>query len=147
MPHIITCTACRQAIEIPEANKNPWLNCPHCRTRNVNPAALEQAAPGKVTWMHVLGTLLVLSGFFGAVLGTGAVWFGEVFSLREVDSVRIFITFASFVSLAAAGYLVLIRGGEAPSQVAKVGLIIVLLLMTVSGLIYVSSCPPTPHDR
>src|SRR5688572_24422685 len=59
VPHTITCTGCRAAIEIADAQQDPWVNCPHCQARNVNPVALQQTL-GHVTWLGLLGMLLVM---------------------------------------------------------------------------------------
>lgn len=50
MPREVTCSACNHVLRIAEGSSSPWLTCPRCLARVVNPHALVQTpgAPGGI---------------------------------------------------------------------------------------------------
>jgi hypothetical protein len=45
MTHEVTCSSCKHLLRVSEGSRSPWLTCPRCLARVVNPAALVQTGP------------------------------------------------------------------------------------------------------
>ena len=143
MPCEVFCSACGKVVSIPEGIRSPWVECPHCRARVVNPQALEHKGLAGVTGTGVLGTLLLLLGTLGWLGGCGAI---VLYSLGNRQDARgdayFYIHTISSAFLLASGVMLLLAGKGKPRRpfllaAAGLGVLAALALLITSGLIVI----------
>jgi LSD1 subclass zinc finger protein len=138
----VPCSHCGTPVPLPEGSKIPWVKCPQCQARIVNPQALRRTNR-VLAWPGVAGTMLLLLGSLGWVFGlvaiAGDAWFtrGEAPSLRHagVHTVCCALTFVAGVLMVRAGEGTARRGVQL--ALAALAAAIAVALAAISGLIVV----------
>ena len=145
MSHEVSCVVCGNLIDTPRlahpwADRVGWIVCPHCQTRNVNPAAIAEDEGGHLQWLAVLGVLVVVAGILGGVLGTFVValqGFAPRHPDREPGGWQTLACMLGFTALTVAGFL-MIRA--AMGQAGRAGGVLLVLALSVAvaaaGLTY-----------
>jgi hypothetical protein len=142
-----SCPHCGAVVPVSEAAPTPWLECPKCRARVVNPNALRARDPARLTVAGVLGTLLVLAGCLGWFAGCAALFvhaYSAAMNRRPDDGVgglAVVHTLCS-VFLVAAGFMLLRAGADKarrPLLLVASGFAVfaVIALLFASGLVVV----------
>jgi hypothetical protein len=63
----LVCTSCGRDLEPPPDARQAWVECPFCKTRNVNPAAVQNVPLFRNNWA-VVGTVLIILSGIGTLL-------------------------------------------------------------------------------
>jgi hypothetical protein len=142
----VTCRQCGAPLEIPDGTAAPWLECPGCGARLLNPDALRHKGPEQLTGLGLFGGLLVVFSVFfwcaggGAIVGKALV---AAFSRRDEGwSADLCVHTVGSILLFAVGAL-LLRAREdrvrKPFLLAAAGvtLLAAVMLLAVSGLIVI----------
>src|SRR5262249_31313669 len=109
----LVCSACRRPFELAPDNRQPWVECSHCKARNVNPETLEKLSP-RQGWA-VLGMLLIIFAALGGPWGACIVSFAR-FGQREDHSSEAIATLVGFLLLVAVGILLMVIGARPAEQ-------------------------------
>ena len=151
----VTCDSCRRSFLVPEEIGDYWVLCPYCE--KVNPRAqehMQKALPAKSTksekWTiyGVVGTLLLIAGLLGGILGTPLVLLGSVLgpALRRSEEARNYwyvmsgIWFVASVALFMAGTLLMradARGSMAGFGWKALTVLLLALIAGVGGWVFV----------
>jgi hypothetical protein len=142
----VACSQCGAPLDIPAGMADPWLECPGCGGRVLNPGALIRKGTGQPSWLDLLGGILVVFSVFfwcaggGAVVGKAVV--AGLARREESGAADLCIHTLGSILLFAVGALIL-RSREAgvwrPLLLALAGLtfLVAVLLLAVSGLIVI----------
>jgi hypothetical protein len=144
MPAEVTCSACGAPLQIPEGLRAPWVECPRCRSRVVNPHALRLTGPVHLTGAGILGMLLLLLGICGSILGCG-LEFAEAYKAAmhgPASQGRGFVLIICCLFLFASGMMLLRAGEGKPRRLflfvaAGLGVLAAVTLLITSGLIVI----------
>lgn len=140
MPSEAVCSHCTLAFPVTAADA-PWVECPRCRQRVVNPEALRHPEP-RVTLAGCAGTLLVLGSIFGGMMWVAAALLASVYA-RNPNVGPGLVIGALIWSCVFVGGLLLIRAGEPrPNRLlmalgAGAALLAALALAAASGVLAV----------
>jgi LSD1 subclass zinc finger protein len=135
----LVCSSCRRPFEPPADKGRPWVECPNCQARNINPETLEKPSP-RQGWA-VLGMLLIIFSAGGGPCGACIVSFATPFGRSEDHSAEAIATLVGFLILLAGGILLMVMGARPPDQrvgpgTTIFGATVLALIVGLSAIIY-----------
>ena len=141
MSERLVCSACRRSFELAPDNRQPWVECPHCRARNGNPAVTQAPDPFSRTGYAIFGVVLIILSGLGALVGAFAVSFVGFFRDGEPHRGEAIATLCGFLLLVAAGVLLVIIGTRPHDQpvgpgTTLFGATVLAFVVALSALIY-----------
>src|SRR5262249_47343364 len=68
VPTRLTCVSCARPFDVPDDARAPWVECPHCKARNVHAAATKETPPLHERWAGG-GVVLIIFSVLGGLAG------------------------------------------------------------------------------
>lgn len=141
MPTRLTCVSCARPFDVPDDARAPWVECPHCRARNGNPAVTQAPDPFSRTGYAIFGVVLIILSGLGALGGVFVVSFVGFFRDGEPHRGEAIATLCGFLLLVAAGVLLVIIGTRPHDQpvgpgTTLFGATVLAFVVALSALIY-----------